>query len=222
MKKLMAAFSMMIISFVMIAQSDYSQFTKDIRIYSNNYSDDQVMGLYENHYGVPRNSLMQLFSGFGYNWGNVTLGLEMSNYLGVPVSDLLGIYRQNPKGNGWGVMAQRYGIKPGSPEFHRMKAMMNKKNGHWKDIYNDYRINPNPSVGRRYRVLLNENLIRFGTLSPKEMNKINKEIEKRNKKIYKQDRKVVKKWEKNNKEIRKEKDKKIKEHNKRMKKNGKW
>lgn len=217
MKKIIVALSMIIISSVMIAQSDYSQFTREIQNYTDNYSDDQVIGLYENHYGVPRNSLIQIFGGFGYNWGNVTLGLEMSNFLSVPVPDLLGIYRQYPEGKGWGAVAKRYGIMPGYPQFHRMKAMMSEKNRHWSDIYNVYRINPNPSVGRRNRVIISENLIRIGTLSPKEMKKINKEIEKRNKKIYKQQKKMVKKWEKKNKEIRKERDKRIKEQNKRMK-----
>ena len=222
MKKFIAALSMILISSVMMAQSYYSQFTREIQNYTDYYSDDQVIELYENHYGVPRNSLIQIFSGFDYNWGNVTLGLEMSNLLNVPVVDLLGIYLQYPQGNGWGAMAKRYGIKPGSPEFHRMKAMMSKKNRHWSDIYNHYRINPNPAIGRRNRVIISENLIRIGKLSPKEMKKINKEIEKRNKKIYKQEKKIVKKWEKKNKEIRKERDKKIKKQNKRMKKTGKW
>ena len=222
MKKVIAAFSMIIISFVMIAQSDYSQFTREVRSYSDNYSDNQVIGLYENHYAVPRSTLIQLFSGFGFNWGNVSLGLEISNFLGVPVVDLLGVYRQYPEGKGWGAMAQRYGIKPGSPEFHRMKAMMGKKNHQWRDIYNDYQINRNPVVARRNRVYFNENLIRIGALSPKEMKQINKEIEKRNKEMYKQDKKIVKSWEKENKKNGKERDKIIKEQRKRMKKNGKW
>ncbi|MBK5196202.1 MAG: hypothetical protein JJE08_09295 [Proteiniphilum sp.] len=214
MKKVIASFSLIMISIVMFAQADYSLFTRDIRSYSDNYSDDQVMGLYENHYGVPRNTLVQLFGGFGYDWGNVALGLEISNFLGLPLSDLLGDYRNN-KGNGWGVMAKRYGIKPGSAEFHRMKEVMSNKNRYWRDVYNDYGQNRNPAVARRNRVVFNDQLIILDGVS-------NKEIEKRNKKIDKREKKMMKEWEKENKKIRKQTDKMRKEQGKQMKKSGKW
>lgn len=222
MKKVIASFSLMMMSIVMFAQADYSHFTRDIRSYSDNYSDDQVMGLYEHHYDVPRNTLVQLFNGFGLDWGNVSLGLELSNYLGVPVSDILGIYRENPEGNGWGVMAQRYGIKPGSPEFHRMKAMMGKRNRNWNDIFDDYGKTRNPSVAQRNRLPVNKGLIRLDPMSSKEMKQINKEIEKRNKKIYKSEKKMMKEWEKEDRKIRKQTEKIRKEQGKQMKKNGKW
>ena len=203
MKKVIASFMLIMISTVMFAQADYSLFTRDIRSYSDNYSDDQVMGLYENHYGVPRNTLIQLFGGLGYDWGNVVLGLEISNFLGLPIGDMLIDYRDN-NGNGWGAMAKRYGIKPGSAEFHRMKEVMSNKNRYWKDVYNDYGQNRNPAVARRNRVVFNDQLIILGGVSGKEMKKINKEIEKRNKKIYKRENKMKKEWEKENKKIHKQ------------------
>lgn len=203
MKKVIASFMLIMISTVMFAQADYSLFARDIRSYSDNYSDDQVMGLYENHYGVPRNTLIQLFGGFGYDWGNVVLGLEISNFLGLPIGDVLIDYRDN-NGNGWGAMAKRYGIKPGSAEFHRMKEVMSNKNRYWKDVYNDYGQNRNPAVARRNRVVFNDQLIILGGVSGKEMKKINKEIEKRNKKIYKRENKMKKEWEKENKKIHKQ------------------
>ena len=203
MKKVIASFLLIMISAVMFAQTDYSLFARDIRSYSDNYSDDQVMGLYENHYGVPRNTLIQLFGGLGYDWGNVVLGLEISNFLGLPIGDMLIDYRDN-NGNGWGAMAKRYGIKPGSAEFHRMKEVMSNKNRYWKDVYNDYGQNRNPAVARRNRVVFNDQLIILGGVSGKEMKKINKEIEKRNKKIFKRENKMKKEWEKENKKIHKQ------------------
>ena len=203
MKKVIASFLLIMISAVMFAQTDYSLFARDIRSYSDTYSDDQVMGLYENHYGVPRNTLIQLFGGLGYDWGNVVLGLEISNFLGLPIGDMLIDYRDN-NGNGWGAMAKRYGIKPGSAEFHRMKEVMSNKNRYWKDVYNDYGQNRNPAVARRNRVVFNDQLIILGGVSGKEMKKINKEIEKRNKKIYKRENKMKKEWEKENKKIHKQ------------------
>lgn len=46
---------MIIISFVMIAQSEYMQSARDIRNYSDNYSNDKIIELYENYYGVSLN-----------------------------------------------------------------------------------------------------------------------------------------------------------------------
>jgi len=218
MKKGIATISLILFSVAMFAQTDYLQFSRDIRSYSDRYADDQVMVLYENHYGVPRNTLVQLFGGFGYDWGNVTLGLEISNLLGVPVGDLLGIYRGQPQGNGWGVIAKRYGIKPGSAEFHRMKAMMSQKNRYWRDIYDDYGRNHNPGIARRNRIQMNDRLILLDPYSAKEIEKIEKQIEKRNKEIVKRDQKMRKEWEKGNKKISKQNEKIYKEQVKRSKK----
>lgn len=217
-KKTIIALTLIVISAVGIAQSDYAQFTRDIRRYSDSYTDNQVVELYEYHYGVPQNTLRQLYGGFGFDWGNVTLGLEISNHLGVPIANLLGVYRQYPEGNGWGVMAQQYGIKPGSREFHQMKAVMSKKNSYWRDVYNDYGVNRNPSVARRNRVYIDKDLIRIGIPTSKEMKRINKHIEKRNKEIRKREEKTIKKWEKKNKKIYKDRKKRIEEIEKREKK----
>ncbi|MDD2326992.1 MAG: hypothetical protein PHZ13_01555 [bacterium] len=97
MKKITTTFALAMISVAMFAQIDFNLFIRDIGNYSRNYSDDHVIDLYENHYGVPRQTLWQIFGGFGYDWGNVTLGLEMSYLLGVPVGDLMGIYREHPQ-----------------------------------------------------------------------------------------------------------------------------
>lgn len=217
-KKTIIALYMIVISAAGIAQSDYAQFARDISNYSASYTDNQVVELYEYHYGVPQSTLRQLYGGFGFDWGNVTLGLEISNHLDVPIADLLGVYRQYPSGSGWGVMAQQYGIKAGSREFHQMKAVMGNKNRYWRDVYNDYGISRNPSVARRNRVYIDKDLIQIGIPTPKEMKRINKQIEKRNKKIRKQEKKAVKKWEKRNKKIYKDRKKQIKEREKREKK----
>ena len=218
MRKFTIALYIILISTVAFAQQDYTQFAKDIRNYSTNYTDNQVIELYQHHYGVPQNTLRQLFDGFGYDWGNVTLGLELSNHLGVPIADLLGIYKQYPSGNGWGVMAKRYGIKPGSREFHQMKAVMGNKNRYWRGVYDDYQINRNPSIAQRNRVVFDKNLILIGIPSSKELKRINKEIEKRNKEIKKLQKSPRKQWEKESKKIKKEREKRIKEIEKRDKK----
>ncbi len=218
MKKYIIALYIILIATVANAQSDYVQFTRDITRYSTNYTDNEVMELYQHHYGVPQNSLRLLFDGFGYDWGSVALGLEMSNQLNVPIADLLVIYQQHPHGNGWGVMAQQCGITPGSREFSQIKSMMGNKNRYWRDVYVDYKIKQNPSIAQRNRVYIDKNLIRIGIPSSKELKRINKQIEKRNKEIYKRENKAQKQWEKDNKKIKKIR----KKREKQIKKIGKW
>ena len=199
MKKIATTLALAMISVAMFAQIDFNLFVRDVGNYARNYSDDQVMGLYEDHYGVPRQTLLQIFGGFGNDWGNVTLGLEMSNLLGVPVGELMGYNRDHSRSNGWGEMARRYGIKPGSPEFHRMKAMMSQKHGYWRDVFNDYG-KYHEKRGKRIR-----------KLQEKEM----KAWEKQAKWERKQQEKSMKAWEKEEKKIRKEQEKW-------MKKGGRW
>lgn len=218
MKKFIIALSIIVISTSAIAQSEYTQFAKDIRSYSTSYTNNQVVELYEHHYGVPQNTLKHLYSGFGFDWGNVTLGLELSNHLRVPIADLLDIYQQYPFGNGWGITASQYGIKPGSREFQQMKAVMGKKNNYWRGVYHDYSLKQNPSIAQRNRVFIDKDLIRIGIPSSKGVKRINKQIEKRNKEILKREKKARKSWEKENKKISEKREKQIKEIKKREKK----
>ncbi len=53
MKKFIVAFYMIMICAVIVAQSDYNQFTKDTRSYFANYTNNQVIGLHGNNYRIP-------------------------------------------------------------------------------------------------------------------------------------------------------------------------
>ncbi|MFA6702628.1 MAG: hypothetical protein WCR12_06830 [Dysgonamonadaceae bacterium] len=198
MKKLFLAFAVLVVSVGVFAQN-YITFENSINRYSRRYDDNQIVNLYQNHYGIPQTILFQLFDGYGRNWGNVTLGLEISYLFGVPVFDVLDIYDGGNNGRGWGAVAKRYGIKPGSAEFHRMKAMMSSKNKYWKDVYKDYSRNPDPRIARRNRIIFDNDLYMHGPSSKglikiyKEDKKIVREIDKRNKNIQKQYEKNKKK-----------------------------
>ncbi|MDD2245827.1 MAG: hypothetical protein PHI70_05720 [Proteiniphilum sp.] len=222
MKKIITALAIMMISVTLMAQADFRQFTVDIISYSSPYGNDQVVELYEYHYGVPRNTMLELYGSFGNNWGNVLLGLEFSSFLGVPVRDIVSHYHRYPQGNGWGVLAQSYGIKPGSAGFHRMKNMMRDKNRYWRNIFYDYGRYRDPVIARRSGVIFDNGVVICGPVSNKEMKKINKQIEKRNKEIYKQEKKAMKEWEKRDKKIRQQNEKWRKEDEKRIKKMNKW
>lgn len=190
MKKLLLAFSILFVSVAAFSQN-YIAFENSINRYSRGYDNNQVVVLYQNHYGIPQTILFQLFDGYGRNWGNVTLGLEISYLYGVSVFDVLDIYDGGNNGRGWGAVAKRYGIKPGSREFHRMKSMMSNKNKYWKDVYKDYSRNHDPRIARRNRIVFDNALYIHGPSS--------KEL----KKIYKEDKKIVREVDKRNKKIQK-------------------
>ena len=48
-----------------------------------------------------------------------------------PFGDVVKMYEQD-RGQGWGVIAQRMGIKPGSAEFHALKGNVGKASGRYK------------------------------------------------------------------------------------------
>ncbi len=59
--------------------------------------------------------------------GDVYMSAQVANVIGKPVTDVSASYVKN-KEKGWGAIAKEMGIKPGSPEFHKLKKSM-KKNG---------------------------------------------------------------------------------------------
>ena len=46
--------------------------------------------------------------------------MRLGELTGQPAKEVLSVYRNNRK-KGWGVMAKKLGIKPGSREFHALK-----------------------------------------------------------------------------------------------------
>ncbi len=64
---------------------------------------------------------------------DIIMAHEVSLIVLRPVDDVVACYEKN-KGKGWGVIAKEMGIKPGSPEFHKLKGNCKNKsnNGNGK------------------------------------------------------------------------------------------
>lgn len=62
----------------------------------------------------------------------IYLALELSKISGKPVDDVVEIYKVY-KNNGWGYIAKQLGIKPGSPEFHKLKENIKNKGSKGKN-----------------------------------------------------------------------------------------
>lgn len=76
--------------------------------------------LSERH-NVPEQEIRQAKEKHGLDFGETYMATVLARRTNRNVNEVAEQYRQN-KGQGWGVLAQRMGIKPGSPEFKQMKA----------------------------------------------------------------------------------------------------
>ena len=84
----------------------------------------QHRGLFINemvgHYGAPRDLVVELLVNRGWGPGDIYYACAIARVAGVPCRNVVD-ERERQRGQGWGVVAQRMGIKPGSAEFHRLK-----------------------------------------------------------------------------------------------------
>ncbi|HEV8694308.1 MAG TPA: hypothetical protein VGQ93_09025, partial [Lysobacter sp.] len=90
----------------------------DMNRYGSRYRDpfiDEVV----RYYDAPRPLVVELLD---RHWapGDIYYACAMASIIGRPCRYVVDVY-ETDRGQGWGVIAKRLGIKPGSPEFHRLK-----------------------------------------------------------------------------------------------------
>jgi hypothetical protein len=90
----------------------------DMNRYGSRYRDpfvDEVV----RYYGAPRPLVVDLLD---RHWapGDIYYACAIASVIGRPCRYVVDAYEAD-RGQGWGVIAKRMGIKPGSPEFHRLK-----------------------------------------------------------------------------------------------------
>jgi len=101
--------------------SDYGRRDRDY------FVDDLV-----NSYGAPRYLVNELLDKRRWDPGDVYYAAALAYTARRPLGDVTREY-ENSKGQGWGVVAQRMGIKPGSAEFHALKGQMGKSKGRFDE-----------------------------------------------------------------------------------------
>jgi hypothetical protein len=82
-------------------------------------------------FGVPRTLVREYYGDRRWAPGDIYYGCALAHQLGRPCREVLDIYERD-HGQGWGVIAQRLGIKPGSPAFHALKGRVGKGHGKFK------------------------------------------------------------------------------------------
>lgn len=91
----------------------------DINRYGMRYRDPFVDELVRYH-GAPRDLVIDLLVTRRWAPGDVYFACALANIIGRPCRFVVEEYERH-RGQGWGVVAKNLGIKPGSPEFHRLK-----------------------------------------------------------------------------------------------------
>lgn len=91
----------------------------DVNRYGRAYRDPFVDELVRYH-GAPRDLVLELLGRPGWSPGDVYYACRLAAVVGRPCRFVADEYERE-RGEGWGALAQRLGVKPGSAEFHRLK-----------------------------------------------------------------------------------------------------
>ena len=91
----------------------------DINRYGGRYREPFIDELVRYH-AAPRPLVVDLLDRRQWAPGDVYYACAIASVIGRPCRYVVDLYEAD-RGQGWGVLAQRLGIKPGSPEFHRLK-----------------------------------------------------------------------------------------------------
>ena len=91
----------------------------DMNTYGNRYRDPFIDEMVR-YNSAPRDLVTELLVQRRWAPGDVYYACAIARIIGRPC-DYVADYWQQNRGQGWGVVAQRLGIKPGSAEFHRLK-----------------------------------------------------------------------------------------------------
>lgn len=101
----------------------------DINAYGRRYPDAFADELARYH-GAPRDVVSALLAAPAWTPGDVYFACTLAQAIGRSCRYVADEWQANP-GQGWGVLAQRLGVKPGSPEFHRLKDGFAPAYGRW-------------------------------------------------------------------------------------------
>ena len=91
----------------------------DINRYGARYREPFIDELVRYH-DAPRPLVVELLDRRRWTPGDVYYACALASILGRPCRYVVDMYEAD-RGQGWGAVAKRLGIKPGSAEFHRLK-----------------------------------------------------------------------------------------------------
>jgi hypothetical protein len=92
----------------------------DLNIRTHGRNPSEFISNLSLSYNIPRIEIEDLLFRVKMTPADVYMTVSLARIINRPVHVVVGEYRAN-KGKGWGVIAKRLGIKPGSKEFHALK-----------------------------------------------------------------------------------------------------
>ncbi len=102
----------------------------DMNVYArgntDGFIDDVVVS-----FGAPRQLVRDYYIDRRWAPGDIYYACALARQLGRPCVEILDIYERD-HGQGWGAIAKRMGIKPGSPAFHALKGRVGQGHGKMK------------------------------------------------------------------------------------------
>ena len=101
----------------------------DINAYGRRYPDAFADELARYH-GAPRDVVSALLAGAGWTPGDVYFACALAQSIGRSCRYVADEWQAHP-GEGWGALAQRLGVKPGSAQFHQIKDGFGDAYGRW-------------------------------------------------------------------------------------------
>jgi hypothetical protein len=120
----------------------------DINVFAsgnrNGFIDDVVVS-----FGAPRYLVTEYYVERRWAPGDIYYACAIAYHLGRPCLEIIRVYERD-HGMGWGAIAQRLGIKPGSAAFHALKGHVGKGHGKMKaNRGNGGRASAGPQSGGR-------------------------------------------------------------------------
>ncbi|GAA5070062.1 hypothetical protein [Lysobacter panacisoli] len=91
----------------------------DVNRYGGRYRDPFVDEMVR-YYGAPRDLVSDLLVDRQWAPGDVYFACALASIIGRPCRYVVDVWERD-HAQGWGAVAKNLGIKPGSPEFHRLK-----------------------------------------------------------------------------------------------------
>ena len=104
---------------------------REVNQYGYDDRDSLIDDLVSN-YGAPRYLINDLLVTRRWAPGDVYYACALAYQMHRPCGDVVHMYEQD-RGQGWGVVAQRMGIKPGSAAFFALKGQVGKSHGRFKE-----------------------------------------------------------------------------------------
>ena len=101
----------------------------DMNNYGYRYREPFVDEMVRYH-GAPRDLVSDLLINRRWAPGDVYMACSIASIIGRPCRYVVEQYERD-HGQGWGAIAKRMGIKPGSAEFHRLKQGFVPTYGRW-------------------------------------------------------------------------------------------